>query len=138
MKLQIRTDTQEPIVGYEQLVVERNKLNLGDITDNECEFILASDILDLFSAGHSEEVVEALRSKLRLNGELVVGGTELRHFAKAVSNGQISPIDASNVVTNSHSLTSSSLITEIVEKFGLSVMSVHVDGLHYEIKAKRV
>jgi hypothetical protein len=138
MKLQVANAAQEPVIGYTKVVIDRNSLDLSSVTNNECEFILASDIMDLFAAGSAQEVTGALISKLRLNGELVVGGTELRAFASAVSNGLISLTDASNVVTNSNSLTSSVIIRDILEQQGLSIISVHVDGLHYEIKAKRV
>ena len=109
----------------------------GQITDNECDFILASDVMDSFNAGAAPQLLQALVTKLRLNGELVVGGTDVRLFAKAVSNGQIAPVDASNVVTNVHSMTTSEQVKELCTQLGLAVQSVHLDGLHYEVKAKR-
>lgn len=138
MKLQILNQAQQSIVGYETLTIERNQMNLSHITNNECEFILASDIFDSFPAGSAEELINGLLSKLRLRGELVVGGTDVRLFAKVVSNGLVSELDASNIVTNVHSMTTSGQIREILEQRGLEILSVHLDGVHYEIKARRV
>ncbi len=138
MKLQIIREAQEAIIGYKVLTVGNNSLDLGSVTSNECEVILASDVMDSFPVGNSQEVIGALRSKLRINGELIVGGTEVRAFAKAVANGLITPDDASNVVTQNNSMTSVGTVKGILEGFGLDIMSSHIDGLHYEIKAKRV
>ena len=137
MKLQILNQSQEPVVGYQTLIIDRNKIDLTQIINNECEFILAADICDSFTAVAIDELVNGLLSKLRLNGELVVGGTDLRLFARAVSNGLISPDDASNLVTSVHSMTSGQQVRGVLEKSGLQIMSFHMDGLHYEVKAKR-
>ena len=137
MKLQILNQSQEPVGGYQTLIVDRNQIDLSQITNNECEFILAADVFDSFTAVAIDELVDGLLSKLRLNGELVVGGTDVRLFARAVSNGLISPDDASDLVTSVHSMTSGQRVREVLEKSGLQIMSFHMDGLHYEVKAKR-
>ena len=138
MKLQILTQEQEPVGGFKTLIIERNNLDLSEISDNECEVILASDAMDSVSYSSAEQLVAAFITKLRLNGELIVGGTDVRLFSKAVFNGQISPEEASNTVTNVHSMTNGEQMKEIFTKMGLEVQSSYLDGLHYEIKAKRV
>lgn len=138
MKLQIIKQDQEEVRGYEVVFVDRNQLDLTKVADNECEFILASDIMDSFSGGDSsKQVLQALRTKLRLNGTVVVGGTDVRLFAKAVLSGVL-PLDAaSNIVTGVHSMTSSIKTEELLKSLGLTIESVTLDGLHYEIKATR-
>jgi hypothetical protein len=138
MKLQILTKTQEAIGGFETLEVGHNAIDLTKIVDNECEVILASDILDCFTSVAMPQLVDALLTKLRLNGELVVGGTDIRVFSKAVTNGLISTEDASNVVTGVHSMTCCQQTREVLTKAGLEIQSVHIEGLHYELKVKRV
>jgi hypothetical protein len=140
MRLQIVSKSQvsDAIVGFQSVVIDQNNIDLSNIVDNECELILASEVFDSFTASAVPQLVQALISKLRFNGSLVVGGTSLSLFCKAVSNGLISPLDASNVVTNLTSMTSSSEVKEACQKLGLQIESVHVDGLHYEVKAKRV
>lgn len=137
-KLQVLQANQEPIKGYDTVLVTPNNIDLSQITNNECDSILASDVMDCFPAPNAQQLIQGLVSKLRLNGELVLGGTDVRLFAKAVANGQIAPVDASNVVTNIHSMTTSEQVKEICAQLGLQVQSVHLDGLHYEVKVKRV
>lgn len=137
-KLQVLQKNQEPVQGFDTVLVDRNNLDLGQIINNECDYILASDVMDSFNADAAGQLIQALVSKLRLNGELVVGGTDVRIFARYVANGQIAPIDASNIVTNSHSMTTSEQVKEICVQLNLAVQSIHFDGLHYEVKVKRV
>jgi len=138
MKLQILNESQEPIGGFETLEVGHNSVDLTKVVDHECEIILASDILDCFTAVAIPELISALLTKLRINGELVVGGTDIRIFAKAVTNGIISPEEASDIITNAHSMTCCQQTKDVLIDVGLEVQSVHIDGLHYEIKTKRV
>jgi hypothetical protein len=136
-KLQVLQQNQEPVKGYDTVLVDRNNIDLSQVTDNECDSILASDVMDSFTAPAAAQLIQALSTKLRLNGELVIGGTDVRLFAKAVSNGLIAPVDASNIVTNVHSMTTSEQVREICTQLGLQIQSVHLDGLHYEVKVKR-
>jgi hypothetical protein len=138
MKLQILTAQQQPVEGYELVYVERNNIDLTKASDNECELILAPDVLDSFSGGQtSRQVLEALRTKLRIGGELVVGGTDVRLFSKAVMNGSIPLDNASDVVTNTHSMTTADATKETLKALGLKIHSVTLDGLHYEVTARR-
>lgn len=137
-KLQVLQANQEPVKGYDTVLVTQNNIDLSQVTNNECDSILASDVLDSFAAPNAPQLIQGLVSKLRLNGELVLGGTDVRLFARAVTNGQIAPVDASNVVTNVHSMTTSEQVKEICTQLGLQIQSVHLDGLHYEVKVKRV
>lgn len=136
-KLQVLQANQEPVTGYDTVLVSPNNIDLAQVTDNECDSILASDVMDAFAAPHAPKLIQALVSKLRLNGELVLGGTDVRLFARAVSNGQLAPVEASNIVSNVQSMTTSEQVREICTQLGLAIQSVHLDGLHYEVKVKR-
>ena len=50
MKLQVLRSDQDPIENFKQVVVTPNEINLEDISDNECEIIIAPDVIDSFSA----------------------------------------------------------------------------------------
>jgi hypothetical protein len=138
MKLQILGRGQASIGGYNTLIIDRNDMDLSSITDNECDFILASDVADFFPANFIERVIAGIVQKLRLNGEVVFGGTDVRLFSKAVFNGLITEENASNIVTSVNSMTSSEQVKNIFQKMGLQILSVYIDGLHYEVKAKRL
>ena len=137
MKIQILRQDQKPIEGYQQITVDRNSLDLATVSDNECEFILAPDVLDSFSGDGAGQVIQALYSKLRLGGTLVIGGTDVRLFSKAVLNGAVGVMDASNIVTNCHAMTSVEMTKVTLQGLGLFINSTSLDGLHYELKATR-
>lgn len=139
MKLQILRKDQEGIGGYEIVKVETNNtLEVSHIVDNSCEVILASDLMDSFNNSLITKLCQALVSKLRLGGELVLGGTDVRFFAKYASNGLLSPTEACDIVCAAYSMSTSDMVKEQLEKFNLRIISVHMDGLHYEVKAVRL
>ena len=137
MKLQLLRDDQDPVLGYKQIIVTINNIDLSSVVDNECEIILAPDILDSFQANAARDVIEGLRSKMRIGGELSIGGTDVRLFASAVTSGLLATVEASNFVTHSHSMGSWKETKEILKNAGLVIKSVTLDGVHYEIKAIR-
>lgn len=138
MKLQIIRTNQESIDGYEVAKIERpNALELSHIVDNSCETILAADVMDSFDAVAAPQVCQGLVSKLRLGGEISIGGTDVRLFCKSVVNGLLQPQDACRLVTATYSMSTSDTIVEELTKLKLSILSVHMDGLHYEVKAVR-
>jgi len=136
MKLHILRKSQSLVGGFTPLFLD-DGLSLGEFSDNECEFILSPDIMDNFDASASQDLLAALAKKLRLGGTLVVGGTHVRLFAKAVLNGLVSNQEASAMIGQVRSMTSPSDIVEILKGFGLVIETVTMDGVHYEIRATR-
>jgi hypothetical protein len=138
MKLQIVRENQEPIGGYEIIKMNSpNSLELSSVVDNSCELILAADLADSFHTKNIPQLCQALISKLRLRGELIVGGTDVRLFTKHVLNGLISNKDACEIVCSTYAMSTSDMIVDAFKSFGLTILSVHMDGIHYEVKAVR-
>lgn len=137
MKIQISKNEESQVEGYEQVLVSDNNLNLDHLSDNECSFILANEILDSFSLDRILGLMKILVGKLRLNGTLVVGGTDLRLFCKSVTNQSMSFIDASDMIAVSQSMTSLAEVKKVVESMGLSVVSTNISGIHFELTTKR-
>jgi len=137
MKLQVKKENQESIEGYEVVNLD-SSMDISNITPNSCEEIFAPDACDSFSFQGIAGAVEALVSKLRLGGTIVLGGTHVNIFAKTVSLGLIPPQEASNIIAAANSMTIPEVLVEIFGKFNLNVDTVNIDGLHYEVKARRV
>lgn len=138
MKLQINKTGQQEVVGYEQVTVDKpNTLELSHIVDNSCESILCPDIMDMFHPSAINDLCVGLVQKLRMGGELVVGGVDVRLFAKYITNGLLSPLEASNIVSKTYSMSTSDMLRACLEGLKLKIVSIHMDGLHYEIKAVR-
>ena len=80
MKLHIVKPEQESIENYTRVDANPDSLDLSKVSDNECTMILANDILDLFHIDNLPQLLEHLVKKIRMGGELVVGGTDVRLF----------------------------------------------------------
>ena len=137
MRLQILRKDQEPIQNYQHVFIEDGNIDLTQIVDNQCKSIVASDIFDSFSSTSRLELIKAMTSKLRIGGELVVGGTDGRVLAKMITNGSLDIEEASSVISNLRAVASANIVSEAIQQFGLRVMSATINGLHYEVKAVR-
>ena len=138
MKLQIARSKSELISGFEHVLLIDGALDLTKFSNNECELILASNILDFVKFDQVENLVRTLISKLRLKGVVVIGGTDVRVFAKALLNGLITSAEAASMISDLSSMADSSWVRDILEqKYKLRIDSFKIDGVHYEISASR-
>jgi hypothetical protein len=137
MKLQIITQDAEKIEGYTQVQCFGTQLDLSSISDNECENILAGDVLDMYPIDTVGQVIQQLVKKLRIGGEIVLGGTECRVLAKHIVNGMITEQQASQIIAGKKSLLSVEIIKNALKTLGLNVLTTSISGIHCEVKAKR-
>ena len=136
MKLQVIKPNQEPISGYETVVLT-DTLDLSHVIANSCESVFCPDICDMFPAVDLAKGIEALVSKMRIGASIVLGGTDIRAFSKNVSNGLVPLLEASNIVGICRSMTTPDSIIQVFSSLGLNIESVNIDGIHYEVKARR-
>lgn len=145
MKIQLLTNKDEAIKGFTPIIYQPTEnsdfvdplLILQNVVDNECEFIMANEIIDDFELSKITGVLQRLISKLRLNGELVVGGTEIRLFCKNVVNDLIDESSGSEIIKTKKSMTSMNSVLKILESLGLKVKLTQMNGIHYEITCVR-
>ena len=137
MKIQVVRMGEPVIEGYRQAICSDNYINLMDISDNECTEIMAQDVLDNFDYEKIKECLVSLVSKLRLNGRIVIGGTDVRLFSRLVTNCSISEQEASELLKKCSSMSSVSTVKPIINELGLNIESSTINGMHFEIVAKR-
>lgn len=142
MKVHLVKSEENLIKGYKAVIIlPVNSLaklnNLSTLSDNECEFILANDLLDEFSRHEIPETIKMLTKKLRINGTLVVGGTDMRVFCKSVINSTLDENQASEIIRTKQSMTNLQDILTILQSTGLKIQSSQIVGTHYEITAVR-
>ena len=137
MKIHILKENQQNIENYKRVTISNNKIDLSNVSDNECSFILANDVCDSFSIEHISELVQGIIKKLRMKGTVVIGGTDIRLFCKNVINGSISELEASKVTESVQSMTTLNETTNLIRSLGLNIESTQMSGIHYEIKANR-
>ena len=137
MKLQIITQDSDKIEGFTHVQCFGVQLDLSSVSDNECEVILDGDILDMYPSEVAGNVIQQLVQKLRIGGEIVLGGTECRVLAKHVVNGLLTEGQVSNIIAKKKSLVSVGTLKQAVKALGLNVLHTSIDGVHCEIKARR-
>jgi len=137
MKINIVKEGQESIGNYERVELKDNHLDVAHISDNECEFILANDMLDSFSIDKIPDCIRLAVSKLRINGTIIIGGTDIRIFARSVISGQASEVELCQWIANKQSMSSVTYAADIIKSLGLKLQSSQINGAHYEITATR-
>lgn len=137
MKLQIVKTDDEKIENYQHIQCYGTPLDLSSIADNECEEILAGDLLDMYTIDMLPALVQQLVSKLRIGGRIVLGGTEFSVLAKHIVNGGFTAEAVSNIIASKKSLTDISIIKNALKQLGLDILSTSISGIHCEVTAKR-
>ena len=137
MKLQIVKTDDEKIENYQHIQCYGTPLDLSSVADNECEEILAGDLLDMYTIDMLPALVQQLVSKLRIGGKIVLGGTEFSVLAKHIVNGGFTAEAVSNIIASKKSLTDISIIKNALKQLGLNILSTSISGIHCEVTAKR-
>lgn len=140
MKIQILDSRlEQAIEGYDKHIDVSNFAALAsEVSNNECSYILAPEILSSFALPQYSEVLTLMASKLRMNGELVVGGTELRAFTDAVRNKKLDMQDSNQVISRCQSMANVHEVCELINSLGNFQLTWSCSGVHYEIKVRRV
>ncbi len=138
MKLQIVLPNQPSIENFERVEVRPNSMDLSSVSDNECTMILASNVVDSFTIDKIGDLIPSIIKKIRMGGELVIGGTDVRLFAKMLLNDQITELQACEIISSVQSMSNLNIVLQALVRAKFEILSTQITGLHYEIKAKRV
>jgi hypothetical protein len=138
MKVHIVRPGEESIGGFERIEISPVfGLDVSQYSDNEIEEIFANDLIDSVPSDKVGETIAALVRKMRLGGRMVIGGTDLRLFCKMVISGSMNEEAANKIIGKSSSMIPTSLIMNTLRQCGLNIQASYINGVHYEIEAKR-
>lgn len=138
MKLHVVKQGDTSIEGYKKIeFVNGNFLGLDDVSNNSSEEIFANDVLDAIPNEFIQQSVAALVGKLRVNGRITVGGTELRLFVKSVLNQGIPEDQAISIIKTNQSMLNFNKLCELMKSMGLEVETTTINGIHCEVKCVR-
>lgn len=137
MKVNLTRQLNNGIHGYKNILYIPNHIDLNELTDNEAEIILANEILDYFSMENIPDLINKIISKLRLNGKLIIGGTDLFVFCKFVSNDLIDENLGNKYIEEKQAMPPMLTIKTLLEKAGLKIETYQFSGMSYEITAIR-
>jgi hypothetical protein len=137
MKIHIVNPQQEHVEGFERVEVTNGEVNLSQLADNECSFILATDILNAMSVNQIGNNLQEIRKKMRINSTLVIGGIDIRLLARNIVSGQMKTDEANSFIFSNKSCLDLALAKNLVKSLGLQIEMTRVTGVSYEIEAKR-
>ena len=136
-KIHVVPKGSETIQGYDKVEVSESGIDMSGISDNECSFILASDIVDEIPTDNIANALQIFVSKMRKGSTLITGGTDIRLLSRAVVRGDIPTVEASKLMSASNSCVDLITVTGLLKSLGLTIKSTAYQGVRYEIEATR-
>lgn len=141
MKLQILKQGEQPVENYNAVFIDSNgdidPVSFNEVSDNECTEILAGDILNYCTAQEIPACVDLVMKKLRLNGSLTVGGTDIRLFCKSVINNIIDKQSACDMISNFKSMSTLDDAMQALAKHDVEIINTTMSSVHYTVKVRR-
>lgn len=137
MKLQIVTDDNQHISGFEQInVVNGECKEMDDVINHSCTEILAIDCLEKFPYDKSVAFFGQLLQKVRLGGSIIFRGLNLISIGQQTMSGLLDAEGFSKLIANCHCIHDPRNIVNVLERENF-VVTTNLRGVHYEIKATR-
>lgn len=137
MKLNICYNDNGYIPNYTNIQIKDDSIDLNQIVNNSCEEIIAVDTLDHISYNNVQKTLLDIVQKLRLNGKLIIVGTDIRSLSRLVSHENISIEQFNEVILSIKSMNTELNIKNILVSVGLSIESSLINHHKYEIVAMR-
>ncbi len=137
MKIHILEKDGDPVGNYNPIYLNEGRADLSSLSDNECEFILASDVIDHIDIQSVHSFLVDARKKMRMGSSIVIGGTDIRLLSRAIINNQIEVPEANALIYSKKSCSDINSVISILNAVGLTITSTKMTGIHYEIESKR-
>lgn len=136
-KIHIVPQGSEAIDGYEKIEVVNGTADLTRFARNECDFILASDILDEMTVDSAPDFIQLLESKTRKGGKICIGGSDINLISRAVITGELDVAEANKTIFHGRSCLSLESVQNLLTSLNLKIKTTSFQGYRYEIEAIR-
>lgn len=137
MKLNICYDDKGHIANYTNVDISDNGLNINHIVNNSCDEIIVSDTLDYIPYENINKTLFDIVQKIRLNGRLIITGTDIRCICRLTSADTISVEQFSSIIRDVKSMNTEINIKHLLASVGLKIESNLINHHKYEIIAVR-
>lgn len=137
MKIHVVLDDKDAIDGFVCVNIKSDLEALKSVITNSCTTIIASDILDKFPYEETMPILGLMIEKLRLGGQLILRGVGLLPFCRSVCSELISTEKAGELLLENKSFQDTRELCKALESAQLVVDSFNLNGISYEIIAKR-
>lgn len=137
MKLFISENIDKSIEGYKIIPIVYGEIDLQSIPDNSSTDIVAIDAIDSVKYANLASFIKKIVSKMRLNSNLYLGGTDIFAVSRELLNGSKSIEEFNTIIESKNGIYSASMILELLRDNGIKINSVVYKGNKYEISATR-
>jgi len=137
MKVYITENIDKVIEGYTMIPIIYGKIDLGQVPNNAAKSIVAVDALDSIPVQFLDNFLDDVKSKMRLNSELILGGTELSVISRDVLLGNLNTQKFNELVFSKRGLYNISDIVSILQSKNLIINKSSIKGYNYEISVTR-
>ena len=137
MKVYITENIDKVIEGYVMIPIIYGKVDLGQIPNNAAQSIVATDALDSIPVQFIDTFLEDIRSKMRFNSELVIGGTELSIVSRDILLGNLNTQKYNELIFSKRGIYNVSDIISLLQNKNLTINKSSIKGYNYEISVTR-
>lgn len=135
MKIHISENLDQTIQGFTTVPIVEGEVNLDIIPNNSASFIVAIDATD--SVNNILKFIDNVCSKMRLGGEMCIGGLDIFAVSRGLLSGGLNLEDYNNLTNNKRGVYDSKFISDQLQSHGLTINSIVYKGYNYEVIAKR-
>lgn len=135
MKIQVVKPGEKEIDGYLPLTLIEQ--DIQNVINNSCTEILALQSLDYIPFDKATLFLQALLTKVRLNGTITLTGIHAVAFAQNIINEMIDSKTASNIIDELRSIVDTRIVIQILESNNFMLDYITITGNFYELRATR-
>lgn len=137
MKVYITENIDKVVEGYLMIPIIYGKIDLGQVANNAAQSIVAIDALDSIPVQFLNTFLDDIKSKMRFNSELILGGTELTVISRDVMLGNLNTQKYNELIFSKRGIYNVSDIVNLLQKKELLINRSIIKGYNYEISATR-
>jgi hypothetical protein len=136
MKIQILTDINDCIDGYNPVFLENGNFNI-DVPDNSVLSILMIGSIESVPYQLSDKLFGSIRKLLRINGKLTITGLDAYCVSRDLINNVIDSRVYNEIIFSRKALYDSKELCDRLSSLGLTVEKIILKGSTYELHATR-
>lgn len=137
MKVYVTVQKEKTIENFKTIYLPDFDEEMSKIVPNSCELIVLDGTLDYVSHDTVDNLLKVVNSKLRKNGTISLNGFDLGLITRHVMNGEIDESQFSSVIRTLASMHYMKTIISKLSELKLQIEQGTINGIKYEITAKR-
>lgn len=137
MKLQIVTDINNKIEGFETVVLTGPTIDIKHIFTNECHEILLGECVNKIPIDSIPAFLGEIFSKLRKGGKLKMNFINPRLLSMSLLRDEISLEDYNTAIYSNNSLMDLDMLESVLASTDLEIETCTINGVGYDVTITR-